>query len=134
MSRCLWLLLFVSAGTPLLMAQIGASAQLSGELDDPSGKPVANQSVTVLNQESGQTRAVQTSDTGRYEVLDLAPRRCEIGAQAAGFAPLTLPIELTVNQQAIVNLKFPLAEQRQEAAVTTTPEVIEPTRTELSQV
>jgi hypothetical protein len=32
MPRCLWLLVIVSAGTPLLTAQIGATAQLSGDV------------------------------------------------------------------------------------------------------
>ena len=134
MSRCLCWLVLVSFGTPLLTAQIGATAQLSGELTDPSGKVVANQTITVRNPQSGQTRTVQNSADGRYEVLDLAPGRYEISAEASGFAPLHVPIELTVNQQAIVNLQFQLAQQRQEATVTGTPEVIEPTRTELSQV
>ncbi len=134
MLRRLCLLLFVSAGTPLLTAQIGATAQLSGELTDPSGKLVANQTITVRNPESGQTRTVQTSAEGQYEVLDLAPGRYEISAEAPGFAPLRVPLVLTVNQQAIVKLQFQLAQQRQEATVTGTPEVIEPTRTELSQV
>ena len=73
--------------TPLLTAQIGATAQLSGELTDPSGHVVANQTITVRNPESGQTRTVQTSAEGQYEVLYLAPGRYEISADASGFAP-----------------------------------------------
>ncbi|HUJ50605.1 MAG TPA: TonB-dependent receptor [Bryobacteraceae bacterium] len=134
MPRYLCLLLLVSTSTPLLTAQIGATAQLSGELTDPSGRVVANQTITVRNPESGQTRSAETSSDGQYEVLDLAPGRYEISAAAPGFAPLHVPLELNVNQQAIVNLHFQLAQQRQEANVTGTPEVIEPTRTELSQV
>ncbi|HTS51301.1 MAG TPA: carboxypeptidase regulatory-like domain-containing protein, partial [Bryobacteraceae bacterium] len=134
MPRWLCLLVFVSASTPLLTAQIGATAQLSGELTDPSGHVITNQTITVRNTESGQTRTVQTSAGGQYEVLNLAPGRYQIGAEAPGFAPLRVPVELTVNQQAIVDLQFQLAQQRQEATVTATPEVIEPTRTELSQV
>src|SRR5579883_694647 len=122
------------AGMPLLVAQIGATAQLSGELADPSGRPVSNQSITVRKQESGQVRSTVTSEAGRYEVLDLTPGSYEISAAASGFAPLRVPVELTVNQQAIVNLHFELSERREQTTVTATADVIEPTRTELSQV
>ena len=125
---------FLLATTPLVMAQIGATAQLAGDVTDPSGKILANQSIAVRNLESGQTRTAQTSADGRYEVLDLAPGRYEVAAEAAGFAPIRIPIELTVNQQAVLNLRFEIASQKQEITVTATPLVVEPTRTELSQV
>lgn len=116
------------------MAQIGATAQLGGELTDPSGKSVGDQAIDIRNRESGRTRTVQTSADGQYQALDLAPGRYELAAEAAGFAPIRVPIELTVNQQAVLNLQFQLATQTQEVTVTTAPLVIEPTRTDLSQV
>jgi hypothetical protein len=125
---------FLLATTPLVVAQIGATAQLSGEVMDSSGKVLANQRIAVRNLESGQTRTVQTLTDGQYEVLDLAPGHYEVAAEAPGFAPIRIPVELTVNQQAVLNLHFELASQRQEVTVTAAPLVVEPTRTELSQM
>lgn len=121
------------AATPLV-AQIGATAQLSGILTDPSAKVIAGQTIVVRSLENGPARSVRTSADGRYEVLDLAPGRYEISAEASGFAPIKLPLELTVNQQAILNLQFQLAVQRDQVTATATPVVLEPARTELSQV
>ncbi len=126
--------LFVLAATPLVLAQVGATAQLAGEVTDLSGRVLSNQILTVRNLESGQTRTVQTSADGRYEALDLAPGRYEVTAAIPGFAPIRVPVELTINQQAVLNLQFQVASQRQEVTVTATPQLIEPTRTELSQV
>ena len=126
--------LLVLAITPPVWAQVGATAQLAGEVTDPSGKFLSNQILTVRNLESGQTRTVQTSAEGRYEALDLAPGRYEVTAAVPGFAPIRVAVELTINQQAVLNLQFQVASQRQEVTVTATAQVIEPTRTELSQV
>ncbi|HEX6897559.1 MAG TPA: carboxypeptidase-like regulatory domain-containing protein, partial [Bryobacteraceae bacterium] len=134
MSRQVAAVFLVCASMPLLVAQIGATAQLSGELTDPSGRIVANQTIMVRNEESGQTRVAHTSGGGHYDVLDLAPGRYEINADAPGFTPLRVPVELTVNQQAIVNLRLQLSQQREQATVSATADVIESTRTELSQV
>ena len=128
------LCLLVLAGTPLLVAQIGASAQLAGVLTDPSGRVIQDQAVVIRSLETGQTRTVHTSADGRFEALDLAPGSYEITAEASGFAPIRIPVEVTVSQQAVVNLQFQLAARTEQTTVTAAPLVIEPTRTELSQV
>jgi len=120
--------------TTMAMAQIGATAQLTGVVSDPSGKPIAGEAISVRNQESGQARTAQTSADGRYEALDLVPGRYEVAADAAGFAPIRIPIELTVNQQGVLNLQFQIAIQNQQITVTSAQETVEPTRTDLSQV
>ncbi|HEV2689358.1 MAG TPA: TonB-dependent receptor, partial [Bryobacteraceae bacterium] len=126
--------LVLLAGTPLLLAQIGATAQLSGVLTDPAGRVIANQSVSLRSAEGGWVRTTRSDAEGQYRLLDLAPGRYEIDAEAPGFARLRIPLELTVGQQAILNLQFQLAIQKQQETVTADPLVIEPTRTELSQV
>jgi hypothetical protein len=127
-------LLSLLISTSLLVAQIGATAQLSGIVTDPSGKVIAEQSLSVRNLESGQVRTVRTSADGQYQVLDLPPGLYEIVAEAPGLAPIRIPVELTVNQQATLNLRFRLAMQKEETTVTAAALVVEPTRTELSQV
>lgn len=133
-TRLLQAFLVMLATTSLVTAQIGATAQLSGEVTDPGGKLLPQQTIAIHSVESGQTRSVPTSAAGRYELLDLAPGRYEISAEASGFSPIHIPIELTVNQQAVLNLHFEIPAQRQEITVTAAPLVVEPARTELSQV
>src|SRR5579864_4928999 len=124
----------VLTSMPMLLAQIGASAQLSGSLTDPSQKIVENQVVAVRNLESGQSRTVRTSAEGRYQFLNLLPGPYELTAESPGFAPIRIRIELTVDQQAVLDLQFRLAVQKEETTVTAGPLALEPTRTELSQV
>jgi carboxypeptidase family protein/TonB-dependent receptor-like protein len=119
---------------PMLLAQIGASAQLSGTLTDPSHKIIENQIVVVRSLESGQSRTVRTSADGRYQFLNLPPGWYEIKADSSGFAPIRIPIELAVDQQAVLDMQFHLAVQKEETTVTAASLALEPTRTELSQV
>jgi len=124
----------VVTSMPMLLAQIGASAQLSGTLTDPSQKIVENQIIVARSLESAQFRTVLTSADGRYQFLNLAPGQYEIKAESSGFAPIRIPIELTVDEQAVLDLHFRLAVQQEETTVTAAPLALEPTRTELSQV
>lgn len=126
--------LFLIAAMPSSMAQIGATAQLSGVLTDPAGRAVSNQLISVRSLESGQSRTTRTLAGGRYQVLDLPPGRYEVTVESPGLARTQVPLELTVDQQAVLNLQLQLAVMKQEETVTASPLVIEPTRTELSQV
>lgn len=125
--------LILLSGT-ILQAQV-RTAQLSGSLSDPSGASIQNQAVTIRSIETDRSINVQTDEQGFFEFAELAPGKYEVTAQREGFRPLTAGVvELTVGQQARLELQFQLAEQRHEETVTASAQVSEPTRTELSEV
>jgi hypothetical protein len=133
MPRVVCALALLLAGAPLLISQIGATAQLSGVLTDPSGRVVSGQVILIRSLENGQGRTTRTSAEGRYQVLDLPPGRYVISTEAPGLWMTPVTVEVTVNEQAIVDLHFDLEQVTSSATVFAAPLAIEPTRTELSQ-
>ncbi len=115
-------------------AQVGATAELSGVVLDPSSRIIAGHTIKLLRAETGQSRTARTSESGLYRFADLAPGHYEITAEAEGFAPLRVSVELTVAERAVLDLHFALAQSRQEAAVVAEAQAAEPTRTDLSEV
>ena len=115
--------------------QIHATSQLSGLLLDPSGARVQNQAVAIRNIDTDQSRTVQTGPDGFFVFPELPPGKYEITAEVQGFRPVKSDtIELTVGQQATLDVQLQLAEQRQEATVVSNAQMTEPGRTELSEV
>jgi len=125
--------LTLSADLPLL-AQIGATAQLSGTLADPSGRVVTDQSISLQRTGTRQIRVARTSATGQYIFTDVSPGDYHLSADAPGFAPLDVPLQLTIGQQAVLNLGLQLAQNQQTTTVAGNAEALDPTRTELSEM
>ncbi len=121
------------AAAPWLAAQMGATAQLSGSVVDPAGTGIANSKVVVRSVAGGVARVVDASASGVYEVLDLPPGRYKVTGEATGFLPLDVFVDLTVGQQAVLDVVLYLPGVDRVDVTDTTP-VLEPARTELSQV
>ena len=127
------MLLFVLFST-LVFAQVGATAELSGMLLDPSGLAIPGQAVVLHHTETGRAWTTKTSASGEYLFTNLAPGLYEVATAAGTFAAQRVPVELTVGQQAALDLHLRIAESKQEATVSAQAEATEPTRTDLSEV
>src|SRR5499425_872490 len=117
-------------------AQVGAaSAQLNGAVRDASGGSVAKASVTLRNKESNLTYSAGSNEIVLYVLANVPPGRYELTADATGFAKSTLTgIELTVGQVATLDVTLKVASGTEKVVVTTETPIIEPTKTEISQV
>jgi len=117
-------------------AQVGAaSAQLNGAVRDASGGSVAKASVTLRNTETNRAYSTVSNENGLYVLANVPPGRYELTADATGFAKSTLTgIELTVGQTATIDVTLKVASGTEKVVVTTETPVIEPTKTEISQV
>ncbi|MBZ5602293.1 MAG: TonB-dependent receptor [Acidobacteriia bacterium] len=116
-------------------AQIRATSQLFGLLLDPSGASVQNQVVTIRSLGTDQLRSVHTGSDGFFSFAELLPGQYEVKTEVDGFSPLDVTgVELTVGQQARLDLHLQLATQREQETVVAQVQVSEPTRTELSEV
>src|SRR5712691_2951621 len=123
----------VVALTQAAFAQGGASAQLSGLVTDPNGGIVPGATVTGRNTETTLTRSTQSTDTG-YVLTNLPPGFYEVTVEAPNFARLRQTgVELTVGQQATLNLTLQLKGAAEMVTVESRAAVIETTRTEQSQ-
>ncbi|MGC2333081.1 MAG: TonB-dependent receptor [Candidatus Acidiferrales bacterium] len=112
-----------------------ANAQLSGTVTDQSGGVVGKVAITLRDVGTDVTYTAASNDTGFYAIPNLSPGTYELKASYTGFAPyLQQGIVLTVGESATVNIGLQLATEGEKVVVSTAVPVIEPTKTEISQV
>jgi carboxypeptidase family protein/TonB-dependent receptor-like protein len=108
----------------LLLTARAANAQIttgtiSGAVKDATGAVLPGATVTVVNEETGSSRTLQSDAAGRYIAPSLNPAHYQVTATAAGFQKLVRNgIELTVGQQAVVNLELQVGAVTQSVEVT----------------
>ena len=127
--------IFAAWGRPAL-AQVGAAgAQLNGTVRDATGGTVAGASITLRNAETNLSYSSVTNENGLYVLANVTPGHYELTTEATGFAKSTQTgIVLTVGQTATIDVTLRVASGAEKVVVTTETPVIEPTRTEISQV
>jgi outer membrane receptor protein involved in Fe transport len=127
-------LVLVCSSVPALAQGLG-NAQLNGTVTDPSGGAISGASITLRNPATDVSYSATSNASGYYAVANLQPGTYELKASFAGFANYTQTgIVLTVGQVATINLGMQLASQGEKVVVTSEEQVIEPTKTEISQV
>jgi hypothetical protein len=127
-------LFFACAGSVFAQGGIG-NAQLNGTVTDPSGGAVAGASITLTNTATNTTYTATSNDRGYYALANLPPGNYELKASFTGFANYTQTgIVLTVGQVATINIGMQVASAGEKVVVTAEAPVIEPTKTEISQV
>ncbi len=84
-----------------------STAQVSGEIKDPTGASIPGAQVTVTDQSKGFSRSAVSDSTGTYQLLQLPPGSYTVGVKATGFSEaVENNVILTVGEQA--NLPFSL--------------------------
>jgi hypothetical protein len=116
--------------------QVGAaSAQLNGTLRDASGGTIAKASVTLRDTDTNRSYSAVSNGDGLYVFASVSPGHYELTAEAPGFAKSTQTgMVLTVGQTATLDVTLRVAGGTEKVVVTTETPVIEPTKTEISQV
>jgi outer membrane receptor protein involved in Fe transport len=110
-------------------------AQLSGTVLDSSGRTVAKASVTARNVDTNTTFTATSTGEGFYVIPNLPPGKYDVSASYSGFSRTTQTgIVLLVGQTASVNLTLKVAAAGETVLVTGEAPIIEPTKTEISQV
>ncbi len=110
-------------------------AQLNGTITDESGGAVAKASVSVREMDTNLSYTTTSGDAGFYVFPKLEPGRYELKISFTGFANYTQTgLVLTVGQSATINVALKIASKGEQVVVTSEAPVIEPTRTEVSQV
>jgi hypothetical protein len=132
----LCLLGVVVSSAPLAVGQAALSfAQLNGTVVDPGGRAVVKAQVVVRDPDTNQSFHATTNDAGFFVVPNLPPGKYELTVSSTGFARYKQTgIILTVGQVATVNPTLKVASVSEEVTVTTEAPLVEPTKTEISQV
>ncbi len=81
-------LAFLLFSSPALHAQ--ATATVTGSVTDPKGAVIVGASVTILNQETQDLRAVKSNKDGLFVIPNLLPSTYTVKVVAPGFTPKEL--------------------------------------------
>jgi len=116
--------------------QVGAtSAQLNGTVRDASGGTIAKASITLRDTDTNRSYSTISNGDGFYVFASVPPGHYELTTEAPGFAKSTQTgLVLTVGQTATLDVMLRVAGGTEKVVVTTETPVIEPTKTEISQV
>jgi hypothetical protein len=110
-------------------------AQLTGTVLDESGGAVKGASVILHQPETNRSYQTTSNDSGYYAIPNIPPAIYELTVSFKGFATsVRKAVELTVGQSATIDVTLKVATAAEQVIVTTEAPVIEPTKTEISQV
>jgi hypothetical protein len=121
-------------GVVSCFAQVN-TATLTGLVSDPQGLAVRGAKITLTSEKTGTERSGVSDESGRYRVVGLTPGEYKVRVEGPStFAPYENPaLQVTVGQEAILNVTLTLGTQQQTVTVTTETAPIETTRSESAQ-
>ena len=106
-----------------------------GTVSDPGGAVLPGSSVVVTNLGTGEKRTATTDGQGNYQILSLLVGNYKVEVNAPGFKHfLRSPIDVTVDQQARVNVTMVIGEQTQNVTVNSAPPIMQTDSASLGQV
>src|SRR4029077_942568 len=119
----------LSAGSVASAQGVGASADLTGTVTDPSGGGVPNAKVTATDTARGMERSVMTDEHGSYRLAGLAPATYKLSVERTGFqTEVVTLLSLTVGQASILDFHLKLAGISGQVEVTSDRPVVETER------
>lgn len=127
--KILGIVVAITMLTGLALGQASSStAELRGNVTDPTGAIVPGSKVTLTDTVKGIVRTAVTDADGNYVFVGLLPSSYELKIEAQGFAATNARIDLTVGQQATLPFKLTAAALEATLNVTDGAVVIDTTR------
>src|SRR6266478_6417290 len=116
--------------SPVVSAQgVGASADLTGTVTDPSGAALPNARVTAIDTDRGEQRSVVTNENGSYRLSGLAPANYKVSAEHSGFqTAIASAVTLSVGQTIVLDFRLRVAGVQSQIEVTSEVPILEPER------
>lgn len=127
------LIALISLSAP---AQVSiAQAQLNGTVRDQTGSVIVKASIMLHDVNTNRVYTSHTDTSGYYLLANVPPGNYELNVDASGFSKYRQTgVVLTVGQVATIDIGMKVAQATEIVTVTGEAPVIEPTRTEVSQV
>src|SRR3984957_15626925 len=133
-ARALLLVLLCSLLSQSAFGQAEAGS-VAGTVTDQSGAMVTGATVIVKNLGTNAARITQSSATGDYAVVGLAPATYEVTVTAGAFKPFTAKVEVTVGRHVTLAARLSVGATTTEVRVVAEGGTAVNTRTqELSQI
>jgi hypothetical protein len=106
---------------------------LSGRVEDPSGSPVTDATITIKSLETGATRIVTTNPEGQFHAAPLPLGQQEVRVEKVGFkATVRNGVDLKVGQDAVVNIKLEVGDVAQAVTVSEEASLVNTTTSSVS--
>jgi len=126
---------FLAYASPAYPQGSTAVAQLNGTVLDESGGSVKGATVALRHTDTNRSYTTSSNDSGYYAVVNLPPGHYELTMAFKGFVTTVhKSIDLSVGQFATIDVTLKVATHGEIVVVTSETPVIEPTKTEISQV
>lgn len=126
--------LITTASSPVLPQASSSTAELGGQVTDPSGAVIPRAHVALTNTAKGIERTTITDREGNYIFLEVLPGAYKLRVQKSGFAATSTSFELTVGEQATVSVELKLGRFAQTAQVVERARVLDTERTDQSSL
>jgi hypothetical protein len=123
--------ILVAAVAATSWAQI-TSATLSGTIKDQTGGILPGVDIVARNVDTGQSRTLVTNAEGAYTITGLPPGKYEVRASLQGFGTVAETIQLTVAQQAGLNLTLKVGATQENVTVTASALIVDTQSSALS--
>ncbi|HYL86904.1 MAG TPA: carboxypeptidase regulatory-like domain-containing protein [Candidatus Angelobacter sp.] len=108
---------------------VGASADLTGTVTDPTGAEVPNAKVTVTDTVKGVQRTAMTDEHGFYRASGLAPSTYKVSVEHTGFqTEVSTGVVLTVGQTLVLDFHLKLSGMSSQVEVTSELPIVETER------
>src|ERR1700694_1501179 len=126
---------FLANASPAYPQGSTAVAQLNGTVLDERGATVKGATLTLRQTDTNRSYTITSNDSGYYALANLPPGHYELTTAFKDFATTVRKgIELSVGQSATIDVTLKVATRSEEVVVTAETPVLEPTKTEISQV
>jgi hypothetical protein len=125
----------ISLLIPTLLFAQGASGRILGRVADPTGAILAKVKVTLVNEATGISRDANTSDSGDYSFVDVAPATYTLQFELTGFKKNEQKgVIVDVNQVVTLNSTLQIGGSQETVEVTSEAPQVDTTSTQLGAV
>ncbi len=130
---CMIVICLLTLGTGALAQSQATTGNIEGRVLDPNGAVVPNAAIAAKNEATGLEKSTTTDSDGNYRIILLPPGSYTLKANASGFAPLSLPVVVTVGGKSSVDIPLVVAGAKVDTVlITDDASVVETTRTSVA--
>jgi len=116
-------------------AQTAGAGTITGALTDQTGAAVPGATVVIRSTDTGIERSTVSNDSGIYTATFLQPGHYEVSVAKSGFAKLVRKdLTVQVGQTISIDFKLPIQTSSEQVTVTGQESLIDPEKTEQSEV
>lgn len=108
------------------------AGDFTGTVTDPSGAVVANATVTLRNNRTGQARSTTSNNSGAYRFSLLPPGSYTVSATASGFSKAETTAMINVGQATVADVKLAVGTSSQAVEVTSAAPLVQANNADLS--